>query len=361
MVKHQMLLLLAGAFLTSALMEAGIQSFGVGFDLGMTYGCAEYFALNRRHLTYECSVASVAFPNGTLIDIAKVQGGPVYQQSMLEGYDSTLGVGRASVQELKTGGAVQSLLGLLSPWSRISRPHLTTSVLPMIETLRMATENYLGFEIKNATYTTPYPISEADHELLGTTIPGLFLYTNPHRLAASLAIRAYGIDIDMSDHGEQIMLAVEMSQAALTASIILEDQGVIDLLRLWHVSTLGHDSVRGMLSSKEELETRLKRILTTPVHYESRVLEPRKLLQKLILFGEVSVDSPVTQALRCILGEKRYNDAVHYSVPNGYGVADPTYAASRGAAMDCVTRLTKCDSLQCWSNSYLDSDTIGPI
>jgi hypothetical protein len=275
---------------------------------------------------------------------------------MLNGYNPALETAGDGVQEKRKTGTMQSLLGLLPPWFPPEQPHLTNAVLPMIEILKIATENYLGTEITNATYVTPYTISKENHEVLNAAVLGLSLYTNHDRAAGTLAARAHGIDLDMSVHDEQMVLAVEISRAALTASILTEDQGVIDILKLIHDPAFGLANLQDTTPSKEEMRATLKAFITTPVNKGDSEVRPDEHLQKLVLFGEISADSPPTQALRDVLGEARYNDLLNYSVPQGYGVADPVFAASRGAAMDCAMRLTKCNLLECWSNSYLESD-----
>jgi hypothetical protein len=301
--------------------------------------------LNHYH-----SVASIAFTNGTLIDVAKVEGGPIYKQAMLNGYSPALG----TVQAKPETGTIQSILGLLPPWFQSERPHLTNSVFPMIEVLKAATKNYLGTEITNATYVTPYIISQENHELFNAATLGLSLYTNQNRAAGSLAAGAHGIDLDTHNHGEQVVLAVEVSASALTASILLEDQGVLEILRLIHSTDLGLAKLHDTTTSAEEFRAALKTFITTPVDKGDGEVRPNELLRKLVVFGEVTADSPATQALKDVLGEDEYDALVNYSIPPGYGVADPAFAASRGAAMDCAVRLTKCDLIECWSNSYLE-------
>lgn len=123
------------------------------------------------------SVASVYFQNGTIVNIAKVEGTPNYKIAMQTAphihtnshviADSDhCNCYRAYDRAPQTSSGVQHYCKIvqdhLPPWMGGPKPQelntSTKSLANMLGVLKFATETYLGAEISNATVSVPFPV-----------------------------------------------------------------------------------------------------------------------------------------------------------------------------------------------------------
>ena len=209
-----------------------------------------------KHLYH--SVASLYFPNESTVDIATVRGGPAYSHAMhlagsgeppsITGFDYSA---KNPAQAIFNG---VSLRDHLPSWLGGHHDSSSTPFTAMLNSLKTATESYLGHPIATVEIAVPFPISMAWRDLLHQASAALSLnvpttLSSPAGIYAALAQGTGGSCYRSTTDGEaddpeQLILTVAYTDAALTALLVDEECGVFEWRRVLHDTTLGRAAIK---------------------------------------------------------------------------------------------------------------------
>ena len=304
------------------------------------------------------SVASVHFGDGSSVDIAKIEGGPAYKQTMriatISGssaltHQQLLGTSEQSSMTSQIPIGVQSFRNFLPPWLG-GRDARTQSLFRMLDALKTASKSYLEAPLMTAVVITPFRVTDAWLDALHSASSSLSLnlatptYFGPGVLAA----QAYGVGGDCERESgeadpEQFILTVHYSRAALTANVLKEECKVFESWRGLHNLSLGTNSLSknndlpGSRSSRDELADALRGLTGLPLENGGNSAESEKIRQ-LVLIGESANDERLHDALKEALlehyGYLVVSDSKRYS-----SITSSTFLASRGAALYSWSKL----------------------
>lgn len=304
------------------------------------------------------SIASIHFSNGSAVDVAKIEGGPAYKQMMRA--TGVLDTERATAhctslnddawRQPGTGAAqaalrLQSLRDHLPPWLGGNDPG-TQSLSGMLKALKTATESYLQASLSTAEVVVPFPVAESYLDALRSACSSLSLQMpmSAQPPAGILAARAHGIggNCDTADDPAQLILTVDYSRAALTALLVAEECGIFEVRRVLHDTRLGADALSrgsdapGPNRSRGDLASALREITRLPV--EDGNGEEVTRVGELVLLGESAGDRRLHDVLKEVLGEQS-GSLVTTASDGRRRMIDPLFAASRGVAQDCWSRM----------------------
>ena len=310
------------------------------------------------------SVASVYFPSGSSVDIAKIEGSSSYKSTMradgVSQYSTELCGSLSQTASDSAMGATQmpfalsSLGDYLPPQIRTSN-HRVETLTGMLRALKTATESYLETTVSPAEVVFPFPASKSMVQALrlAASSTALQLPMSAQPLAGILAARAYGIggkcnltadgalDESNVDDPEQLILTIDYSRAALTVLLVVEECGVFEYRRVIHDTRLGLDRLRSTPeASASDLESALRNITKLPL--EDGNGSGIEHINKLVLVGESASDPRLHDILRQVLA-KHYGHLADASDELFVSLIDPLFAASRGVAWDCWDRLNYSD------------------
>jgi hypothetical protein len=300
-------------------------------------------------------VASIYFPNGSAVDIAKIPGGPNYQETMRAAY---LAEGQRAFPSAAVAGhqlewldGLQSLLNVrsvrdhLPPWLGGKRPE-SQPLLPMLTALKAAAECHLEATIEDVGIVASFPVTEQYLETIRAACSSMHISMSTTAayplLAGSLAAPIYGVgrlcdDPYRSGIPNQMILAVDFSRAAVTAALFHEFCGIFEYRRVLHDTDFGLDQLRrdselgsGLL--QEKLEVSLRELVKLPLN-DGGNGETVKYLSNLIMLGESAADPQLHNILKKVIGEPY--DQLMLTADNGsHAIVNPLFAGSRGAAYD---------------------------
>ncbi|KAL9123487.1 MAG: hypothetical protein Q9217_007077 [Psora testacea] len=356
--------------------------YGVGFSLSLDYG-----------------TASIYFSNGSIINLAKIEGGPSYKQMMRSTPDSfeihltTQGssIPSSSPHSSTITTFSQAILKLpslrtyLPPWLG-GRPYTSHSLVlvPMLRALKISTESYLetttpSFSLLAAEIVFPFPISAFHLSALqsASAYLSLPLPLSAQPPAGILAARAMGIgrdcaaadavsasaDEEKEDVGEaQLILTVDYTDAALTALLLVEECNVFEYRRVLHSTRLGaavrtandddnnNDDNNGGFGGmgwrgKEAAIARAFRNITTLPLDDGGNGEEVRWIGHVILLGERGCDDRMIEVLRGVLREQYAATGTDIVSLTGLGNGcrdkdNVLFAAANGVARDCWDRLS---------------------
>jgi len=249
-------------------------------------------------------------------------------------------------------GAAQAALGLqslrdyLPPWLGGNDPG-TQSLSWMLKALKTATESYLQASLSTAEVVVPFPVAESSLDALRAACSSLSLRMplSAQPPAGILAARAHGVggNCDTEDDDPaQLILTVDYSRAALTALLVAEECGIFEDRRVLHDTRLGADALSrgsdapGSISSRSDLASALRDITRLPLE-DGNGAEVKRV-GELALLGESAGDRRLHDVLKEVLGEQ--SGSLVTTVSDGRRrVIDPLFAASRGVAQDCWSRM----------------------
>lgn len=306
------------------------------------------------------SIASIHFPNESAVDVAKIEGGPAYKQMMRATgvLDECATAHCTSLDDNAawkpgTGAAAQAALGLqflrdyLPPWLGGNDDRCPQSLSGMLKALKTATESYLQASLSTAEVVVPFPVAECFLDALRAACSSLSLQMplSAQPPAGILAARAHGIGGNCNtgdDEPAQLILTVDYSRAALTALLVAEECGIFEVRRVLHDTRLGADALSrgsdapGFNSSRGDLASALRDITRLPVKDGNG--EEVTLVGELVLLGESAGDRRLHDVLKEVLGEQSGSPVT--TVSDGRRrIIDPLFAASRGVAQDCWSRM----------------------
>ncbi|KAL9098005.1 MAG: hypothetical protein Q9163_006242 [Psora crenata] len=321
---------------------------GVGFSLSLDYG-----------------TTSIYFSNGSRVDVAKIEGGSAYKQTIrstqpiddifatdnhfshVDTFDPCYDTSHPYLE-------LQSLGDYLPPWLRGPNA-CTRSLIPMLDALKTAVEAYIETSLVAAEVVFPFPVSDDYFDALRSAMSSVSLQMpmSEQPPAGILAARAHGIgkkcnsaavadrvseQSQMNDHEPaQLILTVEYSGAALTVLLLVEECNVFEYRRVLHDTGLGADTIsRTPNGTHEDLACALRRITTLPLE-EGNGAQLR-LISQLVLLGERADDRLLHRALEEVLRENYRDIATKHGEVYKDSI-DPLFAASSGLAQDCWDRL----------------------
>ena len=256
-------------------------------------------------------------------------------------------------------GAVQAPLGLqslrdyLPPWLG-GKNARTQSLSRMLEALKTATESYLETSLSTAEVVMPFPVSNSYLDDLRSACSYLSLHMplSAQPPAGILAARAHGIGGEWGtasnvserevDDPEQLILTIDYSHAALTALLVAEECGIFEDRRVLHDTRLGTDGLsRGSDSSESDssrsgLVRALRELTSLPLEDGNGAGLMR--ISELVLLGESASDRRLHDVLREVLAEQS-GRFVTTANDERARIIDPLFAASRGVAYDCWSRM----------------------
>jgi hypothetical protein len=316
----------------------------VGFHLSFDYG---YVVSECSMISFSIhySVTSVHYRNGTTLDVAKIQGGPAYQDFMrialpYDKHEKTESVATEPLLDIRPS-QLQNLLQIshlrdqLPMWLG-GRDSRVIPISRMLKALKVATESYMEGSISNAAVTLPFRPTNTYYDLLRSACASVSLQIPrtgglaPAGYHAAVSSNAFVQCSDTND-SEQLVLAVEYSQAALATILIHDDCGAYRELRKITNTSLGTNGLLNDKATLHDLEHALRQITTLPIKDDFGT--GVKQISSLVLFGEAATNVQLNKILRKILGEQ------HKSTESHLAGTESLYTASRGVAYWCWQRL----------------------
>lgn len=298
------------------------------------------------------SVASVYFANGSMVGIAKVEGGWHYKQMMRDekwnlpwqqenNVAVNIEVEAASERDPQQQRPIhdrasvgQGLRDRLPPWLGGPRPDPRVEVLSrMLLTLKTATESFLG-DGQLSHVQTVFPAWPSDGFFEAAQSAAKQLSLSPFEMGSSAGqFAAYANHAgERNCVGERLILAVEYSRAALTTFIFSEWCELYDELRGLHFLDLG--SGRSAAEDHEgDLVSAIRRVARLPLHsiIDGTVLDH---ISGLVVLGENGSSGTLSRALHEVLSTLSSPPPKSGEVHDlDQEMADPVFAASMGAAM----------------------------
>jgi hypothetical protein len=211
------------------------------------------------------------------------------------------------------------------------------ALAPMVKALEAATEAFLG-EFHHAASAVPFELSPDQQRNLRSMLPPSCRHETNIRPAGAHAAEGYGA----TDYDEQYLLMIEEARAEFTASIILTDVGIIEVIRV--IRSPIHESASFSKPSEatlKDLEAQLRDFVAwKPI--EHRYFEPRpRQISKLIRFGRPTENVHLTGVLKGVFGDRYASLAEPFGF-RGHRAPDPVFAASQGLARECLWWLNPC-------------------
>ncbi|KAI9712908.1 MAG: hypothetical protein M1812_006777 [Candelaria pacifica] len=240
---------------------------GIGFDLTLDYGTSVLY-----------------HPNKTSSIIAQISGGPSYKTQMLHftqpaaqikfsnnptqpslsteshhhiSQTSYLNPTLKFLSSIKT--AIIHHLNHYLPQTRPPTPPINPTPIPltkMLQSLKAATEAYLSQPLHTIGLSTPNFWHPTHHEILTLALQNADLKLATHRtitaaISASWSHRSIRYppinnkEYPAQEKNEQsILLVIDYSNSALTLTILLEEDGVFETLKIIHRVDLGMDILK---------------------------------------------------------------------------------------------------------------------
>ena len=256
------------------------------------------------------SVSSVYFANGATVDVAKIEGGPTYKDTMRK-ITTTFGPnGRFQTADVQTSSTGPSIYDWLPPRLR-PQDATTRSLTRMLNALKVATESYLEQPVSVASLSVPLPLVPSHEHTLRAAASSLSLRTHATGARAGiLAAIGRGIDRDCYGDPEQLVLAIGYGRTALTAWLMEEDCGVFEHKRELYEPTLGSDSSHkkcgsgGIDDCLEGLRTALQNFSTVLPSDSHGYSVPHKRINELVLYGEGAADRRLHEIVREVLPDQ---------------------------------------------------------
>ncbi|KAL8826791.1 MAG: hypothetical protein Q9170_007271 [Blastenia crenularia] len=208
----------------------------------------------------------------------------------------------------------------------------------MLQALMIASGSYLGVPLAEADVVFPSGASEKLIKTLRATssILGIHLPLSRPYQAGILAAHAYGLigDFDGTCSDEQLILTVDYSRAALTASLIYDDCGITEIDgRILHDINFGADALSNSSEQvRAEMVLALRSLTTLPLHHCNG--EGVTEISALVFTGESAGNTELQDILKEALGEhsgrllKGASDRLN-------GPVDPLFVTSREVAKYC--------------------------
>ena len=287
---------------------------------------------------------SAFLPNGSYIDIAKIEGDATYKAYMLGS--------REDIEPTKMISAKYCPFSqrICQHWP-FKSIHTQNALAPILKKLVAAAESTLETSV-NSVAVSAYDIGTIDHKLAKDDVHtalsdlGVDSYNRldhvVRQLAPALGLRGncsepYTLPDDPAYHHdpEQVFFAVEYTRDSLTAGLWREECGAMEMTSRLNSDQLGHNamqSCRETAQNKGACEEGFKAALRSVSTHSSR--EENGEIGAVLAFGECADDEAMLTTLRQVLGEQfpnRDSDSVDLSLVRGFS-PDPAFAGSRAMA-----------------------------
>jgi hypothetical protein len=206
----------------------------------------------------------------------------------------------------------------------------------MLKALKVATESYIEVSISNAAVALPFRPTNTYYDLLRSACSSVSLQIPqtgglaPSGYHAAVASNAF-VQCSDADDSEQLVLAIEYSEAALATILIHDDCGAYRELRKVTNTSLGTNGISNNKATLHDLERALRNI--TSLRIKDDFGAGIKQIGSLVLFGEAATNVQLNVILRKILGEQYKSTRSHLAETK------PLYVASSGVAYWCWERL----------------------
>lgn len=210
----------------------------------------------------------------------------------------------------------------------------------MIRALVTAVESYLDEKISSADVTTPFTISDDFRAAIHSAASSLSLKVHRSRLAPISATSISGIPsgkcdnwngTHFNDDRKQLILVIDYSRAALTATLLSEKCNYFKAERLLHDTRFGAERLGECNDAcLENFKLEFRRLIRLPLENVPSEFSA-EFRSGLLLIGESVPSVILNRMLKDVDGEKPGNllDASATERPQ---VKNPTFLAARGAA-----------------------------
>jgi hypothetical protein len=285
---------------------------------------------------------SAFLPNGSYIDIAKVEGNATYKAYMLGLREEPINI----VSPRYCPFSQQACQ--YWPFKSVQKQN---PLAPILKTLVATAESALETTI-NFVAVSAYDLGAIDYESAKDDVQTALSEVNvdgynrldhvARQLAPALGIQGncsgpYILPEDPLYHHdlEQILLTIEYTRGSLTAGLWREECGVMEMTNRLNPIELGHNAMqtcKRTATDKTACDETFKSALRSASKDSSR--DEREEIGSVLVFGENADDDAMLVMLREILGEQfSAGESVDLSrVPNFS--PDPAFAGSRSMAQD---------------------------
>ena len=326
-----------------------------------------------------CSTASIYFENGTTVDIAKIEGGAAYRQAMCIA-DTSRDDDDDDYPRMvfnwplkKPSGVAQMLMGIqflrdyIPSWPGVLDVR-TQALSRMIIALKTASASYLEQSFSKVVVVTPFamPYVLRYHLRSACASVNLELAMTFQLPAGAYVAKAHGFgrmfdEADCYYYSREVILAIDYSRAVVSAVLLDEQCGKYDWQRFLHRTDLGSDGLFGRhetfrsTSGRDDLLlvlnnfTRLSLGKDGPYYdYEEQEGlndESIRHIRRLVLTGESADNEQLKSVLREVLVRDDHDDGPLMALDDNEDfearliASDPLFAASRGAAYHCLSRM----------------------
>lgn len=319
------------------------------------------------------SVASIYFSNGTYMDIAKIEGGSAFKQTMRNARmdDTIAGKSDQSISPIYIHDQLQTVISSMNEqpleyfpgykarfsylWepivehmrSWLSQREPANGLAHMFAALKAATESFLEHPISIVDMTVPWQLLDSDVEpfrnmqIVAKRITGLQSYQSA-QIAGQRAADFYGKpstcegDYPLADQ-QDLVLTVDYSRAALTMMLFHEFCAFYDQRRSFHSSQLGveglrhcHDT-RGAQACRTDLKSAIQQVSRRP-DPDSDPNFP-KGIGRIVIIGESAADPLLSEVLHEVLREIGSTQVI--DTPSSSSIVprtEPLFVASRAIA-----------------------------
>nr|OQO22844.1 hypothetical protein B0A51_09434 [Rachicladosporium sp. CCFEE 5018] len=292
---------------------------GVGFDLSFNHG-----------------TASVAYPNGSIVLVTKIDGDEQYK-AMMRNQTWLLPQDDNDLQE--AGQVDQTFLfgrlGRLQPWLRTQQP-LPTAIHTMLIDLQAAVNDATGSPVLSAGVVLPLSPSQDLKSRFATAAPAFGLDELKLYFPASIwaAYPFSAPDFYTCSSPEHGVLTVDYSDAGLVATKLVDECGLVDVQETWHdLAFLAEPHTADLASGNVNVSS-----------FRAFINEPMKVwstdqvlgIAKILLTGSHGATPGLRNILTSALTGGAYEGKLDEMLVPQRGALKPLFLVSAGAAKESL-------------------------
>lgn len=299
--------------------------------------------LQNRQLIQSHSTVSAYFKNETIVNIAKIEGGPLYKDYMRS--ISTAADGKAFSPSDTSSCPLPGGLCWIWPWQHVSSNPLSPMILALQAAAGVALEQEVQMiELSISNIRDEREVYDAFMRDLESAYhnAGLKVHRQPQWNAQSAHSAREPYDKcrfindptkDSEDSPPQLVFAAENTRQSLTVSLLFEECNIYTDFRDLHSYELGQEALDDCFaqgtthSCKAKLHTALQRVASMPLDTSEGHFDG---IDTVVLLGDASDDSRFIAVLKDVLKEQFIVQEAALS-PRTHRI-DPVFAASNGAA-----------------------------
>ncbi|KAF4552000.1 Hypothetical protein D9617_11g008470 [Elsinoe fawcettii] len=289
--------------------------------------------------------ASVWYPDGTAVDIVRIEAGKVYYQYLQDMVDDFL-----LLSFPDNPGPVCQWAPVWQESTCPTGPHLASPVYPMIAALKKATEEKLGERLCRVMVSLPQPVNAAGRDVVVQEQVDLALAAanlqSPRQAIWSGALAPEILYPDLSTaHDDYVpgkmILAVEYSKDYWSGVLLEESHGVYRNIVGHHYRYFGQRAMDRCRASQphKDCYSSTRAFLSNMFCGIGEIPEEDELilslcrssrLDAIVLYGDAANDQHMRDTLARMLSKAFGEDKVKgLLMPSGI---DPAFVAARGAA-----------------------------